>query len=269
MEHAGALPGGNTKPPARGEMSKYWCFTFNNYTEETEKKLMEQMEHKNISYIYGKEIGENGTHHLQGYIESPIRIRPIEALKTTSVHWERRRGTREEAILYCVKDGIINGKGIGYKKPLRLITELRPWQDKAEDLLLLPYDDRRIWWIYDPIGGSGKGKFLKWYKHFYNVSCCLLAACDSIKDIACNIKGHLDNHGCYPEQVIINVPKMGVVNYELLEMIKDGFINCPKYESCTLVFNEPNIIVMANHEPKCDLNRRIEIKRINREFDFI
>lgn len=49
-----------------------WVFTLNNYTEEEEDKI------KNLRcryIIFGHEVGENGTPHLQGYIYFDKRIR--------------------------------------------------------------------------------------------------------------------------------------------------------------------------------------------------
>lgn len=59
------------------------------------------------SYIvYGREVGENGTRHLQGYAEFPKRLR-LNQLRNLlpNCHIEARRGTNEEARAYCIKDG--------------------------------------------------------------------------------------------------------------------------------------------------------------------
>lgn len=92
------------------QRSKFWCFTVNNYTP-TElahlTSLGEQL--RAITFIcWGKEVGESGTPHLQGYVELAARTR-INAVKvvlgTNRVHLERRRGSPSEAKSYCEKDG--------------------------------------------------------------------------------------------------------------------------------------------------------------------
>lgn len=57
---------------------------------------------------YGIEVGENGTPHLQGYLERAqmsrlAAIKKIPGLR--EAHLEPRFGTQEQAIEYCKKDG--------------------------------------------------------------------------------------------------------------------------------------------------------------------
>lgn len=80
-----------------------WCFTLNNWDEVQREKLIE------VDYNYmiiGKEVGENGTPHLQGYIEfrSRKRLKTVKKINN-NIHWEPRRGTQRQAIEYCMKDG--------------------------------------------------------------------------------------------------------------------------------------------------------------------
>jgi len=82
---------------------KYWVFTLNNYTDE------EYISIKDFKWKYliiGREVGEQGTPHLQGYAEYSPNIR-IERLKKINnrAHWEKRRGTAAQAADYCKKEG--------------------------------------------------------------------------------------------------------------------------------------------------------------------
>lgn len=90
--------------------SKYWCFTLNNYdpTEEQTIASLHDAQGTPVTFlIYGREIGENGTRHLQGYIEFSTRKRltGVKRLLGERVHLEARRGTAQEAADYCRKDG--------------------------------------------------------------------------------------------------------------------------------------------------------------------
>lgn len=84
---------------------KYWCLTWNNYPENNWDKILENL---NYSYgIFGKEVGENGTKHIQGYVEFKTN-RKLKRLKKESsdqIHWETRRETAFIAAEYCKKDG--------------------------------------------------------------------------------------------------------------------------------------------------------------------
>nr|QOR29571.1 replication associated protein [Bat associated circovirus] len=86
------------------------CFTLNNYTEEEEKKFFEWDQWKYI--VIGREIGESGTPHLQGYGELLGRKR-LTTLKKFDVkaHWENLKSTPEAASNYCKKDGNFQERG--------------------------------------------------------------------------------------------------------------------------------------------------------------
>lgn len=79
--------------------SYYWCFTLNNPT-------VERLDWKGVKYmVYQKEKGESGTVHFQGYVEFDCKKR-IKALKKIEpgAHWEARKGTAEQAIVYVTKE---------------------------------------------------------------------------------------------------------------------------------------------------------------------
>ena len=84
-------------------MSRSYCFTLNNYDQE-DIDLLSQVTCRYLTF--GEEVGESGTQHLQGYIEF-AKTQRMAALKKIHkrIHWETRRGTREQAREYCHKDG--------------------------------------------------------------------------------------------------------------------------------------------------------------------
>lgn len=65
---------------------------------------MERVECRYV--IYGRETGESGTRHLQGYIEFES-AKPLGGVRKIlpKAHWEPRRGTPQEAAEYCRKEG--------------------------------------------------------------------------------------------------------------------------------------------------------------------
>lgn len=97
---------GPNQTQARG---KYWCFTLNNYTEQEEKSIKTLVDNnEDVSYVcYGRELGESGTPHLQGYIELRSRLRGNKVLLLQGLsrsHIEIRKGSQHQAIEYCKKD---------------------------------------------------------------------------------------------------------------------------------------------------------------------
>lgn len=86
-----------------------WCFTINNYGLEAETKLRELVTSGSASYIVcGRERGESGTPHLQGFIRFP-NARRFNSVRRIPVfvgsHLEPRKGPVPRAIEYCKKDG--------------------------------------------------------------------------------------------------------------------------------------------------------------------
>lgn len=88
-----------------------WCFTYNNYpinlgiknmTEEACKAFFGAFKY----LVIGFETGENGTPHWQGYIDF-TNARTLGGLKRIdkNIHWEPRKGTWDQAVEYCMKDG--------------------------------------------------------------------------------------------------------------------------------------------------------------------
>lgn len=86
-----------------------WCFTVNNWTEE-EYGLIEATCRSSAKYlIIGKEVGEGGTPHLQGFVNFKKKIR-LGGLKRlpgfTRAHVEIAKGTDLENQKYCRKGGV-------------------------------------------------------------------------------------------------------------------------------------------------------------------
>lgn len=93
----------------RGRKSKYWCFTINNPHPDTER-VLDAMGNSGLITTYlvwGREVGENGTPHLQGYVEFRSRWDLLRCQRSfmRGAHYEQRRGTPQEAAEYCKKDG--------------------------------------------------------------------------------------------------------------------------------------------------------------------
>lgn len=83
--------------------SRSFCFTLNNYTEEDIVNIKDLGNFKYL--IFGKEVGESGTPHLQGFVYY-LTNRSLRAVKKDipRAHFEVKKGTFKQAIDYCKKD---------------------------------------------------------------------------------------------------------------------------------------------------------------------
>lgn len=93
---------------------KNWCFTLNNYSNEEYDHLSGLVEGEECSYIvFGKEVGESGTPHLQGFVSFSKRVYLSDVKKRVSnrAHFELARMI-PESIKYCKKDGDFYEEGV-------------------------------------------------------------------------------------------------------------------------------------------------------------
>jgi hypothetical protein len=87
--------------------AKHWCFTLNNYTQADVDRLEALFNDGVCTYIvFGEEVGESGTEHLQGYAAFAQRktLAQAKQLIGARAHLEVTRGSPEQAADYCKKD---------------------------------------------------------------------------------------------------------------------------------------------------------------------
>ncbi len=92
---------------------KFWTFTLNNWTQPEVTHLEEGYERGDFTYVgFAKEIGANGTPHLQGYVELPLKKHSsvVQQLIGARCSKERRKGTSSEARDYFALEYNKNGK---------------------------------------------------------------------------------------------------------------------------------------------------------------
>lgn len=95
----------------RMSRSRHWCFTLNNYTDGDLDRLA-ALEGRVDYLIFGKEVGLNGTPHLQGFVSFPTRIRLTAVIQHIGqAHCTVARHVKQ-AIEYCRKDGEVTEFGV-------------------------------------------------------------------------------------------------------------------------------------------------------------
>ncbi len=112
--------------------TKNWCFTLNNYVDYNVQEILGLQCYSYL--IVGREVGADGTPHLQGYIQFRERKRFTAVQKIIArAHWEAARGTQEQNREYCSKDGDFEERGQpivqGKHKKANLAEAVIDWAD--------------------------------------------------------------------------------------------------------------------------------------------
>ena len=246
--------GGNTKPPkskAKKQVcqSKRWCFTWNNYPVDAIEQMESVFKLFNIDYVIGKETGEEGTPHLQGYIECPKKCRWSEFKLPTTIHWEKCKGNRASNVQYCKKDGdYVHSPALKPPRELKLITPDYDWEIEILEAIKKEPDDRTIHWIWSEKGCMGKTQFCK-YLCAKHGACCLHGKGNDIRH---GLAEWIKDKSCFPDVVVYPIPRCfdkQYLSYEGLENIKDMFFYSGKYEGGQVNGPPPHLYVFANCEP--------------------
>lgn len=238
---------GNTRTSSRISVSLYWTFTLNNFNNNDFETLKKEICLHCLDYRVQEEVGESGTHHLQGYIHAKKRIRPMEAFSNKNIHWEKARSPKH-AREYCCKEDTATGNYIlDTVEPLDLIKPDLPWQLDILRLIGEKPNYRTIHWYWDAIGNTGKSAFTKYLCAKYN------ALCISGKSSDCKyaIVQYHETQKKWPKIIIFDIPRTNIdyINYEAIESIKNGCFFSGKYECTQVIMNCPHVIIFANSPP--------------------
>lgn len=258
---------GNTKLP-RVIPSRYWCFTyfFKNISEmETLETLFKK---EKIEYYFGVEsCPTTGKDHLQGFINSKNKIRPLEKFKIKEIHWEKTKGNKEQNLAYCSKEGKIytNMKlREAVVDPLEGL-KLHSWQEEILEIIKKKPDRRKIYWYWESTGNAGKSLF--------TTHLCLKHDALAVIGKAADVKFafvELFKKRDIPI-VIWDIPRcienVDYISYTAIEEIKCGRVFSTKFESGMVIFNTPHIFIFANKPPNIEKmsKDRWVIKNINNE----
>lgn len=265
--------GGNTKTPSVSPKlgnatskkktinpAKRWCFTLNNYTEDEISSIVPTINSKCAVAIVGKEVGENGTPHLQGYIEFKKKSRPFTHFKLKRIHWEKCKGTREENVEYCSKE--LNPLLLlGVEKPYTIsFPNFYKWEKIILDTLDQEPSDRKIHWIWEETGCAGKTSFCKYVFLNYKNVVVLSGKAADMKNCIIDYK---NTNNCLPRVVLIDIPRStntDFLSYQGIEEIKNMFFYSGKYEGGMVCGRPPHMFIFANEPPnysKCSEDRWI------------
>lgn len=137
--------------------SKNWCFTLNNYTPQEVEAINALTGLKYL--VYGFEVGESGTPHLQGFAIHTNKV-SIGAMKKliARAHWEMARGRADQAAAYCMKDK--NFKEFGERPVTAEQSKKRTW----DEMVKLARDGD-----FDKLIDEYPGMYLRYHKGFKSI----------------------------------------------------------------------------------------------------
>lgn len=197
--------------------------------------------------------------HYQGYIHVAKKVRPKSLAKEandTLIGVElQAASTAGVASLkkYCMKrdtrvDGPWADKRIYMGGDLWEPAQQPNWQKQHFAHYLTDPDDRKLMWIYDPVGNNGKSKYLKWLSFRHS---SLMLGYGHAADLL-NLVSKFPGRRHYGFNQTRSKPHnlQEVDMYSAMESIKDGhFINL-KYETNEVLMDPPHVTCFSNHLPQ-------------------
>lgn len=237
-------------PPKNKQIppSVRWIMTLNNYTEEELIHISSVVPLYCKFAIISKEIGEeNGTPHLQGYVEFKHKSRPISVFnKTNRISWRKALGSRDQNIVYCTKEN--RWLEFPEEEKIECITynELYKWQRELLDIYNQKPDHRKIHWFWG-LGNIGKSEMVRYLYLNHKVPFSYGGCVNDVMNLAFN------NIGKAKAFVFsLTRKKRNHISYDALEQLKDGLISNNKYETGCKGINRPHVFVFANFPPEED-----------------
>ena len=281
--------------PRRPAQSKRWCFTINNWTPDHEHSL-ELVGLQSKYLVYGREVGESGTPHLQGFIifDTNHRFESARTKLPPGAHLEVARSPSHTAAAYCKKDHDftefgncpVPGKTNRYEDFHQWVVshgtrptmadvansfpsifmqsgrvqsfidlvyphvfdaegEYRHYQLSLERELTSAFADcRKIIFVVDPEGNSGKSWFVDKFYHSHPLKTQILSI-GKREDLSFAVDER-------KSVFLFDLPRSAseFLPYVLLEQLKDRRIFSNKYESRMKVLPfTPHVCVFTNEYP--------------------
>lgn len=246
-------------------MSKFktWFFTWNNPTKDDEE-LSRALSLANSKFMFQLEVGKTGTRHYQGVVKF-VSPRPFETVKTlisAHAHIEKTKNFKA-AVAYCSKEDTredgpwsnMSEEEIAKCKPKEVVKvkdplegkELFAWQKDLMKILKKEPDERAVYWLWEPVGNTGKTTFAKSY-------CIKNKDAIVVTGKASDVKCGIAQCETKPRVVFWNLVRSQeeYVSFQGIEEVKDGFFFSPKYESGMVMMNAPHVVVFANFAPNTE-----------------
>jgi len=266
------------------QRSRGWCFTINNYTD-ADTVMVRSLVHDSIYIIAGRETGENGTPHIQGYVyfANPRALTSVKK-KLPRAHLEAQKGTNAQASEYCKKDGDIllehgsppsQGERTDIQEVKELVKAGKGMRDVVESTdsfqavrmaeKYLTYKERKRTWktiVYWAYGPTGVGKTTK-------VATGLLGATDMADDnlyVCAGDSKWWDGYDAHPLVIIDDMRKDFAKFHDMLRLL-----DCTpwrvEFKGGSRQLQATHMVITAPKSPWEMYDTREDIKQLIRRLD--
>lgn len=130
------------------------------------------------------------------------------------------------------------------------INCLHKWQVDIKEIIMGEIDDRKVYWIYDPIGQGGKTQFCKMMMAEDCTKFWMVTNASGSRDFGHAVSNAF-NAGWTGHCMLFNLSRE-VEEYNIygpMEMMKDGVLTTTKFNSRTMIWDSSHVVVMANFMP--------------------
>lgn len=237
--------GGNKQTPSF--QCKNWIGTWNNYPENAFELLGQTLVPLCQHYVFGKEVGEQGTPHIQMAfcLKKKLRQSTIYKMLKHTFYLDKMKGRWKDQ-KYCKKDGdFITSDEIIHTEP---IPEHFNYLIDLIDNYPYGRGDRNINVVVDYKGRLGKTEFIRSLAVKYDD---LIITGGKSADMKHQIIEFKNATGRCPKIVFIDIPRKNkdYVSWGGIEEIKNMMFYSGKYEGGMVIGNKPFVCVMTNDMP--------------------
>lgn len=173
--------------------AKNWILVLNNYSDDEYERIRVSVDTECGFWIIGKEVGKNGTPHLQCYLQFRTRktLAGCKRLFGSRIHAEIARGSPDQNRRYCAKEGdyveggtiscqgkrndladfvISAKKGASWEEALEAHPTILARYGKFADRVLTKYSIPRTWDVHVVVywGETGTGKSRRAFEEAQN-----------------------------------------------------------------------------------------------------
>lgn len=142
-------------------------------------------------------------------------------------------------------------------KPKQLPTpelefdKFHPWQEEMFHLVLEKPDGRKVTWVYDEVGKTGKTRFAYYMCLTYPEKFQIMNNVGKVSDFAKNMQ-NFQEMGWDGNVLFLNLSRDYADRaqiYNCIEMVLDGLITCTKYTGGQIWLQKMKVVVLANFPP--------------------